>query len=133
MSVLLHRRRATRTGPAAEFHADGCPTMSLARIAALPEPEWARPAYSSRHRLPLGWLRTVDMTAVASSRATLAENLTAIAGEFGRLGRHAVRMAVAPVIAQLDNSAHSTWDHRPLNTPVGRELGTDDTGTAVTR
>ena len=125
-------RETVRTGPAAEFYTDGGPTMSLSRIAALPEPEWARPAYASRHGLPLGWLRTVDMVAVASSRATVAENLSAIAGEFGRLGRHTVRMAVAPVVAQLDNGAHSTWDHRPLGVAVGRELGTEDTS-AVTR
>ncbi len=135
MSVLRHRikgrprvprveqiREAVRTaGPAASFDW-GCepPSMSMTRIAALPEPEWARPAYTSRHRLPLGWLRTVDMIAVASSRSTLAENLAAIAGELGRLGRHTVAMALAPV-------AHGTYDHRPLNAPVGRELGAEDT------
>lgn len=114
MSVLLHRRRATRTGPAAEFHADGGPTMSLARIAALPEPEWARPAYSSRHGLPLGWLRTVDTATVAATRATLDENLAAIADERARLGRHTVAMALAPVAELLNEPLPGTNWHLDL-------------------
>lgn len=136
MSVLLHRRRATRTGPAAAFHADGGPTMSLARIAALPEPEWARPAYSSRHGLPLGWLRTVDMVAVASSRATVAENLAAIAeevrGPAGTAAQMLLTAHVARLAAELSAAATTTYDHRPLGVAVGRELGTEDTGTEET-
>ena len=96
-------RKAVRTGPAADFYTDGGPTMSLSRIAALPEPEWARPAYSSRHGLPLGWLRTVDMTVVASTRATLAENLAAIAEEMnGPAGTAAQMLLTAQVAAMAE-------------------------------
>ena len=128
-----HHRKPDRTGPAAEFHADGGPTMSLSRIAALPEPEWARPAYASRHGLPLGWLRTVDMVAVASSRATVAENLAAIAeevrGPAGTAARMLLTAHVARLAAELSAAATTAYDHRPLGKPVGRELGTEDTGT----
>ena len=116
--------RETVAGPAAAFDwGSPLPPMSMTRIAALPEPEWARPAYSSRHGLPVGWLRTVDMVAVASSRATVEENLTAIAAEFGRLGRHTVAMTLMPVVAELDDTTRSTWDHREIGKPIGRELG----------
>ena len=49
---------------------------------------------------------------------------------------HAVRMLLLPVAAllaePLDGGAYSTWDHREIGKPVGRELGTDDTGTEAT-
>jgi len=104
--------------------------MSMTHIAALPEPEWARPVYTSRHRLPLGWARTVDMVAVASSRATVAENLTAIAEELdgpaGTAAQMLLTAQVARLVAELAAAATTTWDHRPLGVTAGRELGDDE-------
>ena len=71
-----------------------------------------------------------DLSDLAESWIDLLEPLVAAGVD------HAVRMVLLPVAAllaePLDGGAHSTWDHRPLGKPVGRELGTEDTP-AVTR
>ncbi len=129
--------RETVAGPAAAFDwGSPLPPMSMTRIAALPEPEWARPAYSSRHGLPLGWLRTVDMVAVASSRATVAENLSAIAAELDGPAGTAAQMLLTAHVARLAVELAATvpvtvYDHRPIGVSVGRELGTENTTEAT--
>jgi hypothetical protein len=67
--------------------------------------------------------------------AGLAFQLTTLIGA-GAAKDHAVRMLLLPVrarFAELLPTGRSTYDHRPLGVTVGRELGTDDTGTEAAR
>ena len=84
--------------------------------------------------IPPGFQRCViDLALFAASFTTVEENLAAINAALSGPDAHAARMAMLPFAERIAALLGSTWDHRPLGVAVGRELGTEETGTEATR